>query len=111
MDASRRTWMAAERTWLAWWRTALGTGAVALAVGRLLPGLTHSPRWPFTVLGLAYALLSIALLLIGALRQQQLAKALRQGRNSELPVSLVTWLSGAALLLAIGTLILVAAEL
>lgn len=110
-DASRRTWLAAERTWLAWWRTALGSAAVSIGVGRILPDVSHGARWPFTLLGIGYGLLAIAVLLAGAVRQQRTADALRRGSYSEMSRSLVLWLTGGALVLAVGTLIIVIVKL
>jgi uncharacterized membrane protein YidH (DUF202 family) len=110
-DPTRRTWLAAERTWLAWWRTALGAAAVSIGVGRVLPDVVHSARWPFTLLGIGYALLAIAVLLAGAIRQQRTAEALRRGSYSEMSASLVLWLTAGALVLAVGSLILVVVKL
>jgi uncharacterized membrane protein YidH (DUF202 family) len=110
-DASRRTWLAAERTWLAWWRTALGSAAVSLGVGRVLPDITHGTRWPYVLLGIGYGVLAIAVLLAGAIRQEQTADALRRNSYSELSLSLVRWLTAGALLLSVGTLIIVIAKL
>jgi putative membrane protein len=111
VDASRRTWLAAERTWLAWWRTGIATAAVALAVGRLLPVVTHGARWPFRVVGLGYGLLAVAALVIGALRQQATARALRRGSYAELSTPAVIWLTAAAVLLALGSVTLVVVRL
>jgi len=110
-DASRRTLLAAERTWLAWWRTALGAAAVAIGVGRVLPDLGTGPRWPFVALGIGYALLAIAVLIAGAVRQQQTANALQRGDYADLSGPLVLGLTVGALILSIGTLILVIAAL
>ncbi len=110
-DASRRTWLAAERTWLAWWRTALGSAAVAIGVGRVLPDVSHGPRWPFTLLGIGYAVLAIAVLLAGAVRQQRTAAALRRNSYSEMSFALMMWLTAGALVLAVGTLIIVLVKL
>jgi len=109
-DASRRTWLAAERTWLAWWRTALGSAAVALGVGRILPDVTHGARWPFTVLGVGYGVLAIAVLLAGAVREHRTAEALRNNSYSAMSFSLVMWLTAGALVLAVGTLIIIIAK-
>ena len=108
VDASRRTWLAAERTWLAWWRTALGSAGVSIAVGRLLPSLTHGARWPFAILGVGYGVLAVTVLGIGAVRQRQTARELRRGGYSELPSSFILALTLGALLLALGTLVIVA---
>jgi putative membrane protein len=106
-DVTRRTWLAAERTWLAWWRSGVAVGAVALAVGRFLPDLTHKQTWPFRVLGLAYGLLSVAMLSVGAARQHRGADALRRGSFEELSSPLVTWLTAGAVLLSVGSMLLV----
>src|SRR5947207_3211797 len=79
VDASRRTSLAAERTWLAWWRTGLGASAVAIGVGRILPGLAGGANWPLQLLGLGYAALAVAVLVIGGVRQNRVAAALRSG--------------------------------
>ncbi|HEY2768503.1 MAG TPA: DUF202 domain-containing protein [Solirubrobacteraceae bacterium] len=107
-DVKRRTWLAAERTWLAWWRTGIGVAAAAIAVGRLLPGLSGGTRWPLQVLGLGYGTLAVAVLVIGAVRQNRLAAALRRGSYEELSAALVMWLTAAAVALALATLAVVA---
>lgn len=107
-DASRRTWLAAERTWLAWWRTGLGATAVAVGVGRILPGFAGGERWPLKLLGLGYGALAVAILLIGGVRQVRVAAALRRGGYDQLSSPLVIWLTAAAVLLAIATIVVVA---
>jgi putative membrane protein len=107
-DVSRRTWLAAERTWLAWWRTGLGAAAVAIAVGRVLPSVTAGARWPFRLLGLGYGAVAVAVLVLGAVRQRNARDALRRGGYAELSSPTVMWLTAAAVVLATGTLALVA---
>ena len=104
----RRASLAAERTWLAWWRTGLGATAVALAVGRILPGLTGEARWPLKLLGFGYGVLAVAVLVIGAVRQNRVAAALRRGHYDEISASLVMWLTVAAVVLGLVTLAVVA---
>ena len=106
-DVTRRTWLAAERTWLAWWRTGVGVGAVALALGRFLPELTHRHSWPYRALGVGYGVLSVAVLIVGAVRQQRGADALRQNTFSELSSPVVNWLTGVAILLSVVSTVLV----
>jgi putative membrane protein len=106
-DVTRRTWLAAERTWLAWWRSGVAVGAVALAVGRFLPEVTHRNSWPFRALGLGYGLLSVAVLVVGALRQRRTAEALRSNSFAELTTPLVTWLTVAAIVLSVVAMVLV----
>jgi putative membrane protein len=110
-DVTRRTWLAAERTWLAWWRTGIGASAVAIGVGRVVPELTHGARWPWRVLGVAYGAVAVAVLVLGAIRQQRTADALRRGSYSELSSPLVLYLTAAAVILALGAVILVAVRL
>ena len=110
-DPSRRTWLAAERTWLAWWRTGLGATAVAIGVGRVLPSITGGSHLPFKLLGLAYGILAVAILAIGALRQAHVAEALRRGSYDELSSPLVLWLTAGGVGLALATLALIAVDL
>jgi putative membrane protein len=110
-DVTRRTWLAAERTWLSWWRTGIASAAVGIAVGRLLPEVTHGARWPFRALGIAYGLLAVAVLLVGAVRQQRTAEALRRGSYDELSSPLVMWLTAVAVALSVGGVALVAVRL
>jgi uncharacterized membrane protein YidH (DUF202 family) len=106
-DVTRRTWLAAERTWLAWWRTGVAVGAVALALGRFLPELTHRHSWPYRALGVGYGVLSVAVLIVGAVRQQRGADALRHNTFSELSSPVVNWLTGVAILLSVISTVLV----
>jgi len=110
-DGTRRTALAAERTWLAWWRTGLGASAVAIGVGRLLPGLAGGEHWPLTLLGIGYGLLAVAILIIGAVRQNRVASALRTGAYSELSPKLVWWLTLGTVVLGLGTLVAVGVEI
>ncbi|MBS1678813.1 MAG: DUF202 domain-containing protein [Actinobacteria bacterium] len=69
----RRVSLAGERTLLAWWRTGFTAIAVALAVGRVLPELAHdSPRWPYVLVGIGFALYGIALIGFGTRRIESL---------------------------------------
>ncbi len=110
-DVTRRTWLAAERTWLAWWRTALGGAAVSVAVGRGLPFVSKGARWPFELLGIGYGLLSLAVLIAGALRQRNTARALQRGGYSELATPLVAWMTAGAMVLVVATLVIIAVDL
>jgi putative membrane protein len=55
-DATRRTRLANERTYLAWWRTGLTAFAVAVGSGKLVPALAPGTTWPYTVIGIGFAL-------------------------------------------------------
>ena len=108
VDASRRTWLAAERTWLAWWRTGLAAAAAALAVGRLVPALAHGTKWPLQALGIGYAVTAIGVVLVGAKRQRRGAEALRRGEVEELSGRLVSVFTGAVVVLVLATIAVIA---
>jgi putative membrane protein len=110
LDQARRTSMAAERTWLAWWRSALAASAGALAVGRLAPELLDVAPWPYVLLGCGYASLAIGLLIVGALRQRELERALRTGHHVPLPVRTVGVFTVGGVSLAVITVVLVIAQ-
>jgi putative membrane protein len=79
-DALKRTDLANERTQLAWWRTGLTALAVALAVGRVLPDLGDtSHAWPYTVVGVGFALYALLLIGYGSLRARSVADSVRRG--------------------------------
>ena len=109
-DVVQRTSMAAERTWLAWWRTALTATAGSLAVGRLAPELLDVAPWPYVVLGAGYGGLAVALLVMGALRQRDLQRAVDAGSPAPLSFRLVTLFTVGGVLLALTTVVLVIAQ-
>jgi uncharacterized membrane protein YidH (DUF202 family) len=111
VDGTRRTSLAAERTWLAWWRTGLGASAVAIGVGRILPGLAGGEHWPLIALGIGYGVLAVAILIIGAVRQNRVADALRRGSYDELSSTLVWWLTVGTVVLGLGTLVSIGFEI
>jgi uncharacterized membrane protein YidH (DUF202 family) len=110
LDQARRTSMAAERTWLAWWRAALAASAGALAVGRLAPELLDVAPWPYVLLGCGYGSLAIGLLIVGALRQRELERALRTGDHVPLRVRTVGVFTVGGVALAVMTVVLVIAQ-
>ena len=111
VDVWQRTSMAAERTWLAWWRTALAATAGALAIGRFAPELLDTAPWPYVLLGCAYAGLAIGFLVFGARRQRELERSIVDGVHRPLPYRLVAGFTTGGVLIAIVTVVLVAAQL
>ena len=107
VDATRRTWLAAERTWLAWWRTALGASVAALAVGRLAPEFTDGATWPWVVVGGGYALLAVAMFAAGIRRQRNTEAALETGGFARLDRRVADALAGAGVVLSVATFLLI----
>jgi len=80
-------------------------------VGRVSPKMNPGSHWPFRLLGLGYGTLALAVLVIGAVRQNRVSTALRRGGYDELSGRLVLWLTAAAVALALATLAVVAVAL
>jgi putative membrane protein len=78
-DATRRTRLANERTYLAWWRTGLTALAVSFAAGKLLPELTKGTKWPYEVIGVAFAAVGIGFIVQAYRRQREVETALERG--------------------------------
>jgi putative membrane protein len=110
-DATRRTWLANERTWLAWVRTGLTSTAVALGVGKIVPDLAKAgDRWPYTVLGVGYALLGALLVLYGFQRRSEVDAAIRSGRYVSPHPRAVAAFAALATLLGVGSTVLLIAS-
>jgi putative membrane protein len=109
-DATRRTHLANERTYLAWWRTGIATLAASIAVGRVVPSLTHETRWPYTVLGAAFALVAIVTLAYAFIRQRNVRQAISRGGFSHPREDVLFGLTVAGVLLGLLVLTLVIAS-
>lgn len=110
-DTALNVGMAAERTWLAWWRTALVATAGALGVGRLAPRLLHAAPAVYIVLGCGYALLAVALLVVGSRRHRALARAVERGEPAPLAATTVTLFTVGGVVLAMVTAVVVLAQI
>lgn len=106
-DASRRTQLANERTLLAWWRTGLAAFAVSLGGGRLVPALTKEARWPYTVVGVGFGLLGLALFSYGLSRQRTVDRAIARGEYSPPDERLLGVLAALGVLLGIALIAIV----
>lgn len=106
---SKRTILANERTQLAWWRTGLTAIAVALGVGRVLPELARSgSRWPYTLIGVGFALYGIAMIAYGTRRARAVEEALGDSpRTPDLNDKILFWLTVAGVLLGAATSVLI----
>jgi putative membrane protein len=104
-DAIRRTRLAAERTELAWWRTALTSIAVAIAVGRVVPELSGtSTEWPYLVVGVGWALYSVALFSYGSIRSRRVEIAVDRGEMIQSSRVETRWLMTAGVVLCLAGL-------
>jgi inner membrane protein YidH len=109
-DAVRRTRLAAERTELAWWRTALTSIAVAIGVGRVVPELSDtSTEWPYVVVGIGWALYSVALFGYGSIRSRRVERAVDRGEMIQSSRVESRWLMAFGVLLCLATVGLIAA--
>lgn len=107
-DPDRRTSLAGERTLLAWWRTGFTAIAVALAVGRVLPALVHhATRWPYVVVGIAFALYGIALIAFGTKRIDSLNRQLGVPAADRSAVRAMGVLAVVGVLLGFATIVLI----
>jgi putative membrane protein len=106
-SVDRRTSLANERTLLAWWRTGLTALAVALGVGRLLPELApDATRWPFVVIGVAFAIYGIALFAYGTRRSGGRDASLLGGAGGT-PDRALAVLTAAGIVLGVASVILI----
>ena len=103
-DPVRRTNLAVERTYLAWWRTGLTAFAVALATARVVPELARSKvQWPYTGLGIGFALMGIACVAYAERRR-------RAGAREDAHPSIALGLTIGGALLGIGLVVVLAVE-
>jgi len=110
-DAIRRTRLAAERTELAWVRTALTSIAVAVGVGRVVPELSGTTtEWPYLVVGVGWALYSVALFGYGSVRSRKVERAVNTGEMIPSSRDEARLLMGSGILLSLATVGLIAAS-
>jgi putative membrane protein len=109
-DATRRTRLANERTYLAWWRTGLTSFAVAIGAGKLIPALADVASWPYTVLGVGFAVLGIAFVAYGFRRQMLVERAVRRGEYVRPDERLIAVLAAVGVVLGVFLAVLVVVQ-
>jgi putative membrane protein len=110
-DVTRRTWLANERTYLAWWRTGLTTLTVALAAARVVPELSKAHhRWPYTLIGAAYAVLGTLCIGYAEWRRVAVDRALREDRSSGPDARVMLVMTAAGVVLGLGLLAIIVFE-
>src|SRR5262249_61122926 len=77
-----RTRLANERTYLAGWRTGLTALAVSFAAGKLLPELTKGTKWPYEVVGVAFAIVGVGFIVQAYRRHRGVEEGLERGERS-----------------------------
>ena len=81
--------------------------AVSLGVGRIVPELTKSARWPYAAVGAGYAAMGVVLLAYGLARERAVERALHEGRFAPVDTRVVVALTAFGLALGVLTLALV----
>lgn len=110
-DYSRRTHLANERTFLAWWRTGLTALAAALGAARVVPELSNAhERWPYTLLGVACAVAGILAIAYGHRRRIAVEEGLAAGTFPPVDRRVTAVLTGVALAIGVGMLVLIVTE-
>jgi uncharacterized membrane protein YidH (DUF202 family) len=104
-DASRRTRLASERTALAWWRTGLAAFAVSIGSGRLVPEIAGGPQLLYSIVGVLFALLGVALIAYGRYRGREIDDAISKGHYRSADERVLALM---ALVAAVGGLMLIA---
>jgi putative membrane protein len=100
-DAIRRTRLANERTYLAWWRTALTSFAVSIGSGKLVPELTSGTTWPYTAIGIGFALVGVFCASYAYRRHREVEQALSRGEFAAADERLIMMLSGVSAVLGL----------
>jgi putative membrane protein len=93
-DATRRTRLANERTYLAWWRTGLTAFAVSIGSGKLVPALSEGTTWPYTAIGMGFAIVGVFCTGYAFWRYREVEEAISRGEFAPPDEHLVAVLSG-----------------
>jgi putative membrane protein len=104
-DATRRTRLANERTYLAWWRTGLTAFAVSIGSGKLVPALASGATWPYTAIGIGFAVVGVFCSGYAFWRYREVEDAISRGEFAQPGERLVAMLSGLGA--ALGALLVV----
>jgi putative membrane protein len=104
--------MASERTTLAWLRTGLTVLAVAVGIGKIAPDLgSSSNAKAWAVLGAAYAMVGIGVVVYGLWRGRKVDKAIRAGRFNGLDDWAMWSIGGGLVVLGLATAVLIVIDL
>lgn len=109
-DATRRTHLANERTYLAWWRTGLTAFAVAIGSGKLIPAVASGTTWPYTAIGIGFAIAGVFCSLYALRRHREVQNALRRGEFAQPDERVVALLSAFGAFLGVLLVLVLLAE-
>jgi putative membrane protein len=109
-DATRRTRLANERTYLAWWRTSLTAFAVAIGSGKLIPAVASGTTWPYTAIGIGFALAGVFCSVYALRRHREVEDALRRGDFVQPDERVIALLSGFGAFLGVLLVVVLLAE-
>jgi inner membrane protein YidH len=108
-DVTRRTRLANERTYLAWLRTGLTAFAVSLGAGEIVPAVTGGTKWPYTLIGAAFAVLGVGITGLAYVRERQVERALDEGGYAPLDQRIISALAAFGIVLGVGVLVITVA--
>jgi len=84
--------------------------AVGLGAGKLVPELSSGAAWPYELVGTAFGLAGIALMVYAYVRQKQVEEAVARGGYSAFNPRASLVFAAIGVLLGLGTIILILAE-
>lgn len=109
-DATRRTRLANERTYLAWWRTGLTAFAVSIGSGKLVPVLASGATWPYTAIGIGFAIVGAFCSGYAFWRYREVEEAVSRGEFVHPDQRLVALISGVGLALGVFLVVVLLTE-
>jgi putative membrane protein len=109
-DATRRTRLANERTYLAWWRTSLTAFAVSIGAGKLVPALATGASWPYTAIGIGFAIVGAFCSSYAFWRHREVEEAVSRGEFAPPDERLVALLSGIGATLGVLLVVVILTE-
>ena len=109
-DATRRTRLANERTYLAWWRTGLTAFAVAIGSGKLVPAVASGTTWPYTAIGVGFAVAGVFCSVYALRRHREVEDAIRRGDFTPADDRIIAVLAGFGAFLGVLLVVALVAE-